>query len=159
METIFLPTVKAMNAEGRTFKGCLYFGLMLTPKGPRVVEYNCRFGDPETQVVLPLLNSDLLTIMKACHDACVVEASGGYPVKYEKGFEIHGLDENGQHDGVIVYHAGTKKENGKFYTNGGRVLGITAKGATLQDALDKAYEAVKEIGFDKMHYRTDIGKK
>ena len=174
METIFLPTVKAMNAEGRTFKGCLYFGLMLTPRGPRVVEYNCRFGDPETQVVLPLLNSDLLTIMKACHDetlkdvdvvwseeacACVVEASGGYPVKYEKGFEIQGLDENGQHDGVIVYHAGTKKENGKFYTNGGRVLGITAKGATLQDALDKAYEAVKEIGFDKMHYRTDIGKK
>ena len=158
METIFLPTVKAMNAEGRTFKGCLYFGLMLTPRGPRVVEYNCRFGDPETQVVLPLLNSDLLTIMKACHDgtlkdvdvvwseeacACVVEASGGYPVKYEKGFEIQGLDENGQHDGVIVYHAGTKKENGKFYTNGGRVLGITAKGATLQDALDKAYEAVK----------------
>lgn len=174
METIFLPTVKAMNAEGRTFKGCLYFGLMLTPKGPRVVEYNCRFGDPETQVVLPLLKSDLFTIMKACHDgtlkdvdvvwsdeacACVVEASGGYPVKYEKGFEIHGLDENGQHDGVIVYHAGTKKENGKFYTNGGRVLGITAKGATLQDALDQAYAAVKEIGFDKMHYRTDIGKK
>lgn len=174
METIFLPTVKAMNAEGRTFKGCLYFGLMLTPKGPRVVEYNCRFGDPETQVVLPLLNSDLFTIMKACHDgtlkdvdvvwsdeacACVVEASGGYPVKYEKGFEIRGLDENGQHDGVIVYHAGTKKENGKFYTNGGRVLGITAKGATLQDALDQAYAAVKEIGFDKMHYRTDIGKK
>lgn len=174
METIFLPTVKAMNAEGRTFKGCLYFGLMLTPKGPRVVEYNCRFGDPETQVVLPLLNSDLFTIMKACHDgtlkdvdvvwsdeacACVVEASGGYPVKYEKGFEIYGLDENGQHDGVIVYHAGTKKENGKFYTNGGRVLGITAKGATLQDALDQAYAAVKEISFDKMHYRTDIGKK
>lgn len=174
METIFLPTVKAMNTEGRTFKGCLYFGLMLTPKGPRVVEYNCRFGDPETQVVLPLLNSDLFTIMKACHDgtlkdvdvvwsdeacACVVEASGGYPVKYEKGFEIRGLDENGQHDGVIVYHAGTKKENGKFYTNGGRVLGITAKGATLQDALDQAYAAVKEIGFDKMHYRTDIGKK
>lgn len=174
METIFLPTVKAMNTEGRTFKGCLYFGLMLTPNGPRVVEYNCRFGDPETQVVLPLLNSDLFTIMKACHDgtlkdvdvvwsdeacACVVEASGGYPVKYEKGFEIRGLDENGQHDGVIVYHAGTKKENGKFYTNGGRVLGITAKGATLQDALDQAYAAVKEIGFDKMHYRTDIGKK
>ena len=174
MEKIFKPTVAAMASLGRPFKGCLYFGLMLTPKGPRVVEYNCRFGDPETQVVLPLLNSDLLTIMKACHDgtlkdvdvvwseeacACVVEASGGYPVKYEKGFEIHGLDENGQHDGVIVYHAGTKKENGKFYTNGGRVLGITAKGATLQDALDKAYEAVKEIGFDKMHYRTDIGKK
>lgn len=174
METIFLPTVKAMNEEGRPFKGCLYFGLMLTPKGPRVVEYNCRFGDPETQVVLPLLESDLFTIMKACHDetledvevkwsdeacACVIEASGGYPVKYEKGYEIFGLDENGQHEGVIVYHAGSKKENGKYYTNGGRVLGITGKGKDLQEALDKAYKAVKEITFEKMHYRTDIGKK
>lgn len=174
METIFLPTVNAMNEEGRPFKGCLYFGLMLTPKGPRVVEYNCRFGDPETQVVLPLLESDLFTIMKACHDetledvevkwsnescACVVEASGGYPVKYEKGYEIFGLDENGQHEGVIIYHAGSKKENGKYYTNGGRVLGITGKGNNLQEALDKAYKAVKEITFEKMHYRTDIGKK
>ncbi len=174
METIFLPTIKALKEEGRTFKGCLYFGLMLTPNGPKVVEYNCRFGDPETQVVLPLLESDLYTIMRACHDgtlenvdvkwsdeacACVVEASGGYPTKYEKGYEIHGLDEDGQHDGVTIYHAGTKKENGKYYTNGGRVLGITAKGTTLQEALDKAYSVVKEVGFDKMHYRTDIGKK
>ncbi len=174
METIFLPTIKALKEEGRTFKGCLYFGLMLTPNGPKVVEYNCRFGDPETQVVLPLLESDLYTIMRACHDgtladvdvkwseeacACVVEASGGYPVKYEKGYEIHGLDEDGQHKGVVIYHAGTKKENGKYYTNGGRVLGITAKGTDLQEALDKAYAVVQEVGFDKMHYRTDIGKK
>lgn len=174
METIFLPTINALKEEGRTFKGCLYFGLMLTPNGPKVVEYNCRFGDPETQVVLPLLESDLYTIMRACHDgtladvdvkwskeacACVVEASGGYPTKYEKGYEIHGLDEDGQHEGVTIYHAGTKKENGKYYTNGGRVLGITAKGADLQKALDKAYSVVKEVGFDKMHYRTDIGKK
>ncbi len=174
MEKIFLPTIHAMCKEGRPFKGCLYFGLMLTPKGPRVVEYNCRFGDPETQVVLPLLKTDLLTIMQACHDetlenvdvewsneacACVIEASGGYPVKYEKGFEIHGLDENGQHDGVVVYHAGTKEENGKFYTNGGRVLGITAKGRDLSSALEKAYAAVEQIGFEKMHYRKDIGRK
>lgn len=174
METIFLPTIKALKEEGRTFKGCLYFGLMLTPNGPKVVEYNCRFGDPETQVVLPLLESDLYTIMRACHDgtladvdvkwsdeacACVVEASGGYPVKYEKGYEIHGLDADGQHEGVLIYHAGTKKENGKYYTNGGRVLGITAKGTNLQEALDKAYAVVQEVGFDKMHYRTDIGKK
>lgn len=174
METIFSPTINAMNQEGRPFKGCLYFGLMLTPNGPKVVEYNCRFGDPETQVVLPLLESDLFEIMQACQNetldqvdikwsdeacACVVEASGGYPIKYEKGFEIHGLDENGQHEGVTVYHAGSKKENGKYYTNGGRVLGITTKGNNLQEALDKAYAAVKEITFDKMHYRTDIGKK
>ncbi len=174
METIFLPTIKALKEEGRTFKGCLYFGLMLTPNGPKVVEYNCRFGDPETQVVLPLLESDLYTIMRACHDgtladvdvkwsdeacACVVEASGGYPVKYEKGYEIHGLDADGQHESVLIYHAGTKKENGKYYTNGGRVLGITAKGTNLQEALDKAYAVVQEVGFDKMHYRTDIGKK
>lgn len=174
MKEIFVPTMNAMNAEGRTFKGCLYFGLMITPKGPRVVEYNCRFGDPETQVVLPLLDTDLFTIMKACHDetladvdirwkneaaACVIEASGGYPQKYDKGYEIHGLDENGQHEGVTVYHAGTKLEDGKYLTNGGRVLGITATAETLSAALDKAYEAVKEIGFDKMHYRTDIGRK
>ncbi len=174
MDTIFVPTMNALNAEGRPFKGCMYFGLMLTPNGPRVVEYNCRFGDPETQVVLPLLNSDLFTIMKACHDetlgdlqidwkneacACVIEASGGYPVKYEKGFEISGLDENGQHENVIVYHAGTKKENNKFYTNGGRVLGISATAPTLAEALAKSYAAVKEITFEKMHYRTDIGKK
>ena len=174
MNEIFVPTMKAMNAEGRTFRGCLYFGLMITPQGPKVVEYNCRFGDPETQVVLPLLKTDLFTIMKACHDgtladiniewydeacACVIEASGGYPQSYKKGYEIHGLDENGQREGVIVYHAGTKKENGAYLTNGGRVLGITAKGKDLNEALDKAYAAVKEIGFENMHCRSDIGAK
>ena len=174
MREIFEPTVKAMKAEGRPFKGCLYFGLMLTPNGPKVVEYNCRFGDPETQVVLPLLKSDLYTIMKACREgtladtdvewsdqaaACVIEASGGYPQSYKKGYPISGLDADGGHEGVIVYHAGTKKENGIYYTNGGRVLGITGTGATLQDALAKAYAAVKQITFEKVHYRTDIGRK
>ena len=174
MREIFLPTVAAMNAEGRTFQGCLYFGLMLTPNGPRVVEYNCRFGDPETQVVLPLLKSDLFTIMQACHDgtledldiewsdqacACVIEASGGYPQKYGRGYEIFGLDENGQCEGVTVYHAGTRRGNGMYLTNGGRVLGITAVGRNLSEALDKAYEGVNKIGFKDMHYRTDIGGK
>lgn len=174
MEKIFVPTMHAMNTEGRTFKGVLYFGLMLTKDGPKVVEYNCRFGDPETQVVLPLLKSDLFTIMRAVHDekladldiewsdeaaACIMEASGGYPESYKKGYEIHGLDENGQHPGVYVYHSGTKKENGKFYTNGGRVLGIMATGSDLKEALAKAYAAVDEIGFENMHYRHDIGRK
>lgn len=174
MEKIFVPTMHAMNEEGRTFKGVLYFGLMLTKDGPKVVEYNCRFGDPETQVVLPLLKSDLFTIMRAVHDekladldiewsdeaaACIMEASGGYPESYRKGYEIHGLDENGQHPGVYVYHSGTKKENGKFYTNGGRVLGIMATGSDLKEALAKAYAAVDEIGFENMHYRHDIGRK
>ncbi|MDY3930932.1 MAG: phosphoribosylamine--glycine ligase [Erysipelotrichaceae bacterium] len=174
MEKIFAPTMHAMNKEGRTFKGVLYFGLMLTKDGPKVVEYNCRFGDPETQVVLPLLKSDLFTIMRAVHDekladldiewsdeaaACIMEASGGYPESYKKGYEIHGLDENGQHPGVYVYHSGTKKENGKFYTNGGRVLGIMATGSDLKEALAKAYAAVDEIGFENMHYRHDIGRK
>ncbi len=174
MKTIFAPTIEALKAEGRPFKGCIYFGLMLTPKGPKVVEYNCRFGDPETQVVLPLLKSDLFTIMKACHDgtlaetevewstgaaACVIEASGGYPESYKKGFEINGLDEKGQHEGVFVYHAGTKLSEGKYLTNGGRVLGITGTGADLAEALEKSYAAVKEITFENMHFRTDIGKK
>ena len=174
MKIIFQPTVDALNAEGRTFRGCLYFGLMLTPEGPKVVEYNCRFGDPETQVVLPMLKSDLFTIMKACHDgtladtdvewadgacACVIEASGGYPQHYEKGYEISGLDENGQYEGVTVYHAGTKKADGKYLTNGGRVLGITATGKDLSEALEKAYTAVEHITFKDMHYRTDIGRK
>ena len=174
MDKIFLPTMRAMNAEDRPFKGCLYFGLMLTKEGPKVVEFNCRFGDPETQVVLPLLQSDLYTIMKACHDEtlediniawsdehciCVIEASGGYPLEYKKGYEIHGLDANGQHEGIYVYHAGTKLQDGKYFTNGGRVLGIEASGATLKEALDKAYAAVDEIGFEKMHCRRDIGKK
>ena len=173
MDTIFLPTIAAMNHEGRPFKGCLYFGLMLTPNGPRVIEYNCRFGDPETQVVLPRLKSDLLEIMIAVRNeclsdvdiewsdeaaACVVMASGGYPEKYEKGIEMTGLNENGQIEGATVYHAGTKKENGKFYTNGGRVLGVTATDTTLEGALKKAYNAVSKIHFEGAHYRTDIGK-
>lgn len=175
MENIFLPTIKAMQAEGRPFKGCLYFGLMLTPSGVKVIEYNCRFGDPETQVVLPLLETDLAEIIEAIWEerldgldvkwsdkscACVVMASGGYPEKYETGKEISGLDENGQTSAdAYVYHAGTKLENGKFLTAGGRVLGVTSTADTLQNALDKAYAAVKTISFDKAHYRTDIGKK
>ena len=174
MKEIFLPTMNAMNAEGRTFKGVLYFGLMLTKDGPKVVEYNCRFGDPETQVVLPLLDSDLFEIMQACRNqtlgdldikwkdgacACVIEASGGYPLSYTKGYEIKGLDENGQHEGVYVYHSGTKKENGKFYTNGGRVLGLTAEGKDLPEALARCYKAVQEVTFENMHYRTDIRRK
>ncbi len=173
METIFKPTIKAMELEGRPFKGCLYFGLMMTPNGPKVIEYNARFGDPEAQVVLPRLKTDLLDIVDAvidgeldklniewedCCSACVVMASGGYPGSYKKGVEIFGLDENGQVDGAVVYHAGTKYEDGKFYTNGGRVLGITAKGKTLDEALDKAYAAVEKISFDGAHYRRDIGR-
>ena len=174
MEEIFLPTVEAMKKEGCPFKGCLYFGLILTEQGPKVIEYNCRFGDPETQVVLPLLKTDLFTIMRAVRDehlseldiqwstgaaACVVLASGGYPKKYETGFPIEGLDEDGGHPGVIVYHAGTKKQDGKFLTAGGRVLGVTGLGDNLPQALEKAYDAMKEITFEKVHYRTDIGKK
>ena len=174
MREIFLPTVEAMNAEGRPFKGVLYFGLMITKDGPKVVEYNCRFGDPETQVVLPLLKSDLFDIMRAVHDerlsemtvewsdesaACIIEASGGYPESYKKGYEIHGLDAHGQHAGVYVYHSGTKVENGKYYTNGGRVLGITSVGSTLEEALANSYAAVQEITFENMHYRTDIARK
>lgn len=177
MEKIFLPTIKAMEKEGRPFKGCLYFGLMLTPKGAKVIEYNCRFGDPETQVVLPLLETDLVDIMEAIWEeklsdlevkwsskacACVVMASGGYPEKYETGKEIGGLDEKGQcisNKDTYVYHAGTKLENGKFLTSGGRVLGVTSTADTLQTALDKSYAAVKEITFEKAHYRSDIGKK
>ena len=172
MEKIFKPTIAAMQAEGRPFKGCLYFGLMLTPKGAKVVEYNCRFGDPETQVVLPLLETDLVDIMEAVWEekldaldikwsekscACVVMASGGYPEKYETGKPISGLDENGQSAGAYVYHAGTKLEEGTFLTAGGRVLGVTATGDTLKEALDKAYAAVETISFEKAHYRRDIG--
>ncbi len=172
-KTIFEPTVAAMNSENRTFKGCLYFGLMITPDGPKVIEYNARFGDPETQVVLPRLKTDLVDIIEAVIDerlshidikwsdeatACVVMASGGYPLAYKKGLEITGLDENGQVEGAEVFHAGTKLEHGKFLTNGGRVLGITGKGATLDEALEKAYNAVKKISFENVHYRTDIGK-
>ena len=174
MEKIFLPTINAMNAEGRTFKGCLYFGLMITPKGPKVIEYNCRFGDPETQVVLPLLDSDLYDIFEAIYNGelsdmdikwkkeyctCVVMASGGYPQSYPKGIEMSGMDDKGQVDGVFVYHAGTKYENGKFYTNGGRVIGVTATGDTLPAALEKSYKAVEKIHFENAHYRHDIGKR
>lgn len=174
MEKIFLPTIKAMKDEGRTFRGCLYFGLMATPKGVKVIEYNCRFGDPETQVVLPLLDTDLVDIFEAVFKgtladidikwkseccSCVVMASGGYPKSYPKGLEMHGMDDKGQVDGVFVYHAGTKYSDGKFYTNGGRVIGVTATGDTLRAALDKSYEAVKKISFENAHYRTDIGKR
>lgn len=173
MKTIFMPTVEAMNKEGRPFKGCLYFGLMLTPDGPKVIEYNSRFGDPEAQVVLTLLDSDLVDIVNAVIDekldevdikwsndnaACIVMASGGYPEAYKKGIEMNGFDENGQVDGAVVFHAGTKFENGKFYTNGGRVIGVTAKGKTLEKALDNAYAAVEKINFDGAHYRKDIGR-
>lgn len=176
MENIFLPTIKAMADEGRPFKGCLYFGLMLTPKGARVIEYNCRFGDPETQVVLPLLDTDLMEIIEAIWEekldtldikwkneacACVVMASGGYPEKYPTGRKISGFNKDGQLDSgkAFVYHAGTKLENNDYLTAGGRVLGITATADNLQAALDKAYEAVGEISFENAHYRKDIGKR
>jgi phosphoribosylamine--glycine ligase len=173
MESIFLPTINAMNSEGRTFKGCLYFGLMITPKGPKVIEYNCRFGDPETQVVLPRLKTDIMDIFEAINNetladldiewddracTCVIMASGGYPKSYPKGIEITGLT-NGQLDGVTVYHAGTKLDGDKLVTSGGRVLGVTALGDDLNDALAKSYAGVKAINFDGAHYRTDIGKK
>ncbi len=173
MKEIFLPTMNAMNAEGRPFKGCLYFGLMLTPNGPKVIEYNARFGDPETQVVLPRLKSDFADVILAVAEerlaeqpvewtdeaaACVVMASGGYPASYPKGLEITGLDENGQLPGVTVYHAGTAQNDGKLVTSGGRVLGVTALGKTLDEALEKAYAAVEKIHFDGAHYRRDIGR-
>ena len=172
METIFLPTLAAMRTEGCPFKGCLYFGLMITPKGPKVIEYNCRFGDPETQVVLPLLKTDLLTVMQAVenetladltvewHDgaaACVILASGGYPSAYEKGKEMTipaGLAEN-----VTVYHAGSALKDGKLVTAGGRVLGVTARSETLEQALADAYAAARQIRFDGVYMRNDIGQR
>lgn len=174
MKTIFRPTIDAMVKENRKFKGCLYFGLMVTPNGVKVIEYNCRFGDPETQVVLPVLDTDIVDIMEAIYDekldeidikwkdeacACVVMASGGYPKKYATGLEISGLDNSGQVENAFVYHAGTKFEDGKFLTAGGRVLGVTATGENLEKALEKAYEAVGKINFENAHYRKDIGKK
>lgn len=173
MDKIFIPTINAMNNEGRTFKGCLYFGLMITPKGPKVIEYNCRFGDPETQVVLPRLKTDIIDIFEAIDNetlsdldvewsddacACVIMASGGYPKSYPKGIEITGLS-NGQLDGVTVYHAGTKLQDNKLVTSGGRVLGVTALGDTLENALKKSYDAVEKIHFEGAHYRRDIGKR
>ncbi|MBP3307775.1 MAG: phosphoribosylamine--glycine ligase [Anaerotignum sp.] len=169
MDKIFLPTMEAMNAEGRTFKGCIFFGLMITPNGPKVIEYNCRFGDPETQVVLPLLESDLLTIMKAVAEekladvevkfsdksaCCVIMASAGYPESYEKGFEIT-LPENDD----LIFIAGAKEADGKLLTNGGRVLGVTEIADTLPEAIAKSYESVKTVKFDNAFYRNDIGKK
>ncbi len=169
MKKIFLPTVDAMNREGRTFKGCLYFGLMLTKDGPKVIEYNCRFGDPETQVVLPLLESDLFTIMEKTADGtlseddvkfsdgaacCVVMASAGYPQKYDTGFEITFADGR---DGIYV--AGAKLSDGKLLTSGGRVLGVTRTGKTLREAIDAAYGAVGTVSFENAYYRHDIGKK
>ncbi|MBQ9960855.1 MAG: phosphoribosylamine--glycine ligase [Firmicutes bacterium] len=168
METIFMPTVEAMNAEGRSFSGCLYFGLMLTPKGPKVIEYNCRFGDPETQVVLPLLESDLLDIMLKIYEGklaeaevkfadksacCVVMASEGYPQSYEKGFEITmPSDKN-------IYVAGAALKDGKLVNSGGRVLGVTETAETLEDAIAKSYETVKTVNFANAYYRKDIGKR
>ncbi len=170
MDKIFIPTINAMNAEGRTFKGCLYFGLMLTPNGPKVIEYNCRFGDPETQVVLPLLETDLISVMQAVTNqklseievkfsdksaCCVIMASEGYPVKYEKGFELNIPSEISDK----VYVAGAAIKDGKLVTNGGRVLGATAIADNLKSAIDEAYSLVKQITFTNAYYRNDIGAK
>ena len=170
MKEIFLPTIDAMNKEGRTFKGCLYFGLMITKDGPKVIEYNCRFGDPETQVVLPLLDSDLFTIMKAVHDGklaeteikwkneyacCVIKASRGYPQKYETGFVIT-VPEKLKHN-AEVFIAGAKIKDGRLVTSGGRVLGVTATAATLKDAVKNAYEAAEDVKFENEYMRDDIG--
>ena len=172
MEQIFLPTMNGMNQEGRTFRGCLYFGLMITPDGPKVIEYNCRFGDPETQVVLPLLESDLLTIMQAVRDGklkdvevkfrdgsccCVVVASEGYPAGYQKGFEIT-LPETGEDTDIFI--AGAKLDDqGKLITDGGRVLGAVGRAGTLKEALQKAYRTAEQVKFENAFYRHDIGKR
>ncbi len=171
MKNIFLPTIKAMQSEGRPFKGVLYFGLMMTQNGVKVIEYNCRFGDPETQVVLPRLKTDLVDIMEAVIDeklseieiewednaaVCVVMASGGYPVSYKKGFEITGLNNVGD---LTVFHAGTAIKDGKIVTNGGRVLGVTAVGSDLDEAIKNAYDGVSKISFEGEFHRNDIGIK
>lgn len=176
MEEIFLPTLHAMNQENRPFKGCLYFGLILTGDGPKVIEYNCRFGDPEAQVVLPLLSSDLLTIMQAVVEerldevpvvfssdsaCCIVAASGGYPGNYETGLPISGLVDGqlpGVDKDVVVYHAGTRRSDGHLVTNGGRVLGVTAKASSLAAAVLKAYQSIEGLSFLGMHFRRDIGR-
>lgn len=170
MEEIFLPTIRAMKTEGRTFKGCLYFGLMLTKDGPKVIEYNCRFGDPETQVVLPLLETDLLTVMQAVTNetlsscdvrfsngnaCCVILASEGYPLSYEKGFEITIPEEVEP----FVYVAGAKCSGEKLLTNGGRVLGVTAVADTLESAIGKAYQRAEKVTFENRYFRKDIGKR
>ena len=168
MQEIFLPTIRAMAAEGRPFKGCLYFGLMVTPDGPKVIEYNCRFGDPEAQVVLPLLKTDLLTVMQAVtngelanirvefedrHAACVIMASAGYPVSYQKGFALEIPEEIADH----VFVAGAAVKDGKLVTNGGRVLGVTAVADSLKEAIEASYDMVTKIHFDNSYYRKDIG--
>ncbi len=170
MKEIFLPTIAAMNSEDRTFQGCLYFGLMLTPDGPKVIEYNCRFGDPETQVVLPLLESDLLTVMQATtngtladtevrfsdkYACCVITASAGYPVSYKKGFEITMTPEAAAH----TYVAGAKLENGKLLTSGGRVTGTTAVAGSLADAIREAYRLADGVQFENAYRRSDIGQR
>ena len=170
---IYQPTVDAMAAEGRPFKGVIFFGLMLTVDGPKVLEYNARFGDPEAQVVLPRMKNDIIDVVEACIDGtldqidlqfednaavCVVLASDGYPVKYEKGFPIKGLDEFKKHDGYYCFHAGTKFENGQIVTNGGRVLGVTAKGKDLKEARKNAYAATEWVEFENKYMRHDIGK-
>lgn len=172
-EKIYQPTVDAMRAEGREFRGVIFFGLMLTEDGPRVLEYNARFGDPETQVVLPRMKNDLLEVMEACTDGtldkielefednaavCVVLASDGYPVKYEKGYEITGLENFKGKDDYFCFHAGSAFKDGKIVTNGGRVLGVTAKGATLKEARAKAYDATEWVSFGNKYMRHDIGK-
>lgn len=174
MKEIFVPTIEAMNKEGRSFKGVLYFGLMLTKEGPKVLEYNARFGDPETQVVLPRLKTDLLEIFEAIIDerlsdvniewnnnaaVCVVAASGGYPGKYTTGMEINGIEDAESNEKTIVFHAGTSYKDGKFYTAGGRVLGVTAVENTMEEAIKKAYAGIEKISFEGIHYRKDIGRK
>ena len=172
-KNIYQATVDAMRAEGREFKGIIFFGLMLTEEGPKVLEYKARFGDPETQVVLPRMKNDIIDVFEACIDGtldktdldfednaavCVVLASEGYPEKYEKGYEIHGLDNFKDKDSYFVFHAGTKTENGKIVTNGGRVLGVTATGTDLKTARANAYEAATWIEFENKYMRSDIGK-
>lgn len=170
---VYQATVDAMRKEGREFKGIIFFGLMLTADGPKVLEYNARFGDPETQVVLPRMKTDIIDVFEACIDGrldeielefednaavCVVLASDGYPLAYEKGFEITGLEEFNKHDGYYCFHAGTKWEDGKIVTNGGRVLGVTAKGADLKEARANAYKATEWVQFENKYKRNDIGK-
>ena len=170
---VYQPTVDAMKAEGRPFKGVIFFGLMLTPNGPKVLEYNARFGDPEAQVVLPRMKNDIIEVMEACVDGtldqidlqfednaavCVVLASDGYPVKYDKGLPISGLDEFGKHEGYYCFHAGTKFDGDQIVTNGGRVLGVTAKGKDLKEARANAYTATEWVKFDNKYMRHDIGK-
>ncbi|NOX96678.1 MAG: phosphoribosylamine--glycine ligase [Nitrospirae bacterium] len=174
MEKIFVPTVKGMKEEGRKFQGILYAGLMLTSDGPKVLEFNVRLGDPETQAILPLLESDLIELLESCLTedlsqvtlqwnpgtaVCVVITSGGYPGKYQTGKEIYGLEELAEEEDVIVFHAGTTLEGGKVVTAGGRVLGVTGRGSDIREAIEKTYQAVKKISFQDMYYRKDIGAK